>query len=60
MLQYCWYLCGFLAFQFVYFTKEIEKVAAVICLIGYVIMTMSYVRIYKVVKYHQNQIYWQN
>ena len=35
-------------------------VAVVICLIGYVVTTMSCVRIYKVVKYHQNQIYWQN
>ena len=35
-------------------------VAAVICLIGYVLTTMAYVRIYKVVKFHQNQIYSQN
>ena len=35
-------------------------VAAVICLTGYVITTMTYVRIYKVVRYHQNQIYGQN
>ena len=35
-------------------------VAAVICLIGYVLTTMAYARIYKVVKYHQNQIYSQN
>ena len=35
-------------------------VAAVISVIGYVLTTLSYVRIYKVVKYHQNQIYSQN
>ena len=35
-------------------------VAAVILMIGYVLTTVAYVRIYKVVKYHQNQIYSQN
>ena len=34
--------------------------AAVISVIGYVLTTLAYVRIYKVVKYHQNQIYSQN
>ena len=34
--------------------------AVVICLVGYVVTTMSCVRIYNVVKYHQNQIYSQN
>ena len=34
--------------------------AAVISVIGYVLTTLAYVRIYKVVKYHQNQIYGQN
>ena len=34
--------------------------AAVISLIGYVLTTVIYVRIYKVVKYHFNQIYGQN
>ena len=35
-------------------------VAVVISVIGYVLTTVAYVRIYKVVKYHQNQIYSQN
>ena len=35
-------------------------VTAVITVIGYVLTTAAYVRIYKVVKYHQNQIYGQN
>ena len=34
--------------------------AAVISVIGYVLTTLAYVRIYKVVRYHQNQIYGQN
>ena len=34
--------------------------AAVISVIGYVLTTLAYVRIYKVVRYHQNQIYSQN
>ena len=38
----------------------IEMVAAVISVIGYVLTTLAYVRIYKVVRYHQNQIYSQN
>ena len=33
---------------------------AVISVIGYVLTTLAYVRIYKVVKYHQNQMYSQN
>ena len=35
-------------------------VAAVILLVEYVLTTLAYVRIYKVVKYHQNQIHSQN
>ena len=42
------------------FPKEIEMVTAVISLIGYAVTTAAYVRIYKVVKYHQNQIYSEN
>ena len=42
------------------FPKEIEIVAAVISLTGYALITVAYVRIYKVVKYHQNQIHSQN
>ena len=55
-----WIISCFLAIQFIFFPKEIEMVAAVICLTGYVLTTMAYVLIYKVVKYHQNQIYSQN
>ena len=35
-------------------------VAAVISVIAYILTTLAYVRIYKVVKYHQNEIYRQN
>ena len=45
---------------FTFFPKESEMVAAVISLTGYILTTVVYVRIYKVVKYHQNQIYSQN
>ena len=55
-----WIISCVLAIQFIFFPNEIEMVAAVICLIGYVLTTMAYARIYKVVKYHQNQIYSQN
>ena len=35
-------------------------VAAVISVIAYILTTLAYVRIYKVVKYHHNQIYRQS
>ena len=47
-------------FLFIFFPKESEMVAAVISLTGYILTTVVYVRIQKVVKYHQNQIYSQN
>ena len=46
-------LCTFLP-------KGIEMALAVIIVIGCVLITLAYVRIYKVAKYHQNQIYSQN
>ena len=46
--------------MFIFLPKGNEKVAVAILLVGYVLTTVAYVRIYKVVKYHQNQIYSQN
>ena len=40
--------------------KGIAMALAVIIVIGCVLTTLAYVRIYKVVKYHRNQIYSQN
>ena len=48
------------AFLYIFLPKGIEMAVGVISVIGYVLTTMGYVRIYKVVKYHQNQIYSQN
>ena len=48
------------AFLDIFLPKGIEMVPAVISVIGYVLTTLAYVRIYKVVRYHQNQIYSQN
>ena len=48
------------AFLYIFFPKGIEMATAVISVIGYILTTVAYVRIYKVVKYHQNQIYSQN
>ena len=49
-----------LAFFVLYFDillpKSDEKVVAVISILEYVMTTMAYVRVYKAVKYHQNQI----
>ena len=45
---------------YILFPKEIEMVSAIISVIGYALTIVAYVRIYKVVKYHQNQIYSQN
>ena len=47
-------------FLFIFLAKGIEMTAGVISVIGYVLTTVAYVRIYKVVKSHQNQIYGQN
>ena len=47
------------AFLYIFLPKGIAM-AAVISVIGYVLTTVAYVRIYKVVRYHQNQIYSQN
>ena len=47
------------AFLYIFLLKGFP-LAAVISVIGYVLTTLAYVRIYKVVKYHQNQIYGQN
>ena len=55
-----WIISCVLAFLFIFFPKEMEMVAAVITVTGYILTTVVYVRIYKVVKYHQNQIYSQN
>ena len=55
-----WLISCINAFIFVFPPTSNEIVAAVILMIGYVLTTVAYVRIYKVVKYHQNQIYSQN
>ena len=47
-------------FLFIFLPKGIQMTAGVISVIGYVLTTVAYVRIYKVVKSHQNQIYSQN
>ncbi|XP_073237401.1 melanocortin receptor 4-like [Porites lutea] len=54
-----WLISCITAFIFVFLPTSNEIVAIVILLIGYVLTTVAYVRIYKVVKYHQNQIYRQ-
>ena len=40
-----WIISCVLAIQFIFFPNEIEMVLAVICLIGYVLTTMAYIRI---------------
>ena len=47
------------AFLYIFLLKGFP-LAAVISVIAYVLTTLAYVRIYKVVRYHQNQIYSQN
>ncbi|CAH3197921.1 unnamed protein product [Porites evermanni] len=47
-------------FLFIFLPKGIEMTAGVISVIGYVLTTVAYIRLYKVVTYHQNQIYGQN
>ena len=55
-----WLISCITAFIFVFLPTINEIVPAVILMTGYVLTTVAYVRIYKVVKYHQNQIYSQN
>jgi len=55
-----WIISCVFPILYILFPKEIEMVTAVISFIGYDVTTVAYVRIYKVVKYHQNQIYSQN
>ena len=55
-----WLISCITAFIFVFLPTSNEIVTAVILMIGYLLTTVAYVRIYKVVKYHQNQIYRQN
>ena len=55
-----WLISCITAFIFVFLPTSNEIVAIVILLIGYVLTTVAYVRIYKVVKHHQNQICRQN
>ena len=55
-----WLTSCITALIYIFLPKSNEMVAAVILLVGYFLTTVAYVRIYKVVKYHQNQIYGQN
>ena len=55
-----WLISCITAFIFVFLPTSNDIVTAVTLMIGHVLTTVAYVRIYKVVKYHQNQIYSQN
>ena len=55
-----WFISCITAFIFVFLPTSDGIAAGVILMTGYVLTTVAYVRIYKVVKYHQNQIYSQN
>ena len=55
-----WIISCILAFIYISLPKGIEMVAVGIALVGSILTTVAYVRIYKVVKYHQNQIYTLN
>ena len=52
-----WLTSCIAAFLYIFLPEGIEMALAVISVIGCVLITVAYVRIYKVVKYHQNQIY---
>ena len=55
-----WLTSFITALIYIFLPKSNNMVATVILLVGYFLTTVAYVRIYKVVKYHQNQIYSQN
>ena len=60
VLLFVWLTSCIIASMFIFLPKGNGNVAVAILLVGYVLTTVAYVRIYKVVKYHQNQIYTQN
>ena len=60
VLLFVWLTSCIIASMFIFLPKGNGKVTVAILLVGYVLTTVAYVRIYKVVKYHQNQIYIQN
>ena len=60
VLLFVWLTSCIIASTFIFLPKGNGQVAVAISLVGYVLTTVAYVRIYKVVKYHQNQIYTQN
>ena len=60
VLMSLWSTSCITALVFIFLPKSNEMVVAVISLTGYVLTTVAYVRVYKVVKYHQNKIYGQN
>ena len=60
VLVYLWLTSCVYAFIIFFTPKGTQLAGAVISVIGYVLTTMAYVRIYKVVRNHQNQIYSQN
>ena len=60
MLISIWLTSSITALIYIFLPKSNQMLPAVILLVGYVLTTVGYVRIYKVVKYHQNQIYSQN
>ena len=60
LVSLVWLISCITAFIFVFLPTSNDVVTAVMLMIGYVLTTVAYVHIYKVVKYHQNQIYSQN
>ena len=55
-----WLTSCIFPFLVIFLPKGIEMIPGVISVIGYVLTTVAYIRLYKVVRYHQNQIYGQN
>ena len=51
-----WLTSGVASSIIISFTKLFSMVAAVVGWIGFLLTTVAYIRIYKVVRYHQNQI----
>lgn len=54
-----WFTSGVTAFVFVYIHNRSNVVLVLIQFVGFVLTTVAYVRIYKVVMHHQNQIHGQ-
>ena len=55
-----WFTSGFVSFTLIAISSNSYLISAIIQIAGLLVITVAYLRIYKAVRYHQNQIYSQH